>query len=32
MAAREFYGQTEAIHFYGGPIDDANGPESRINA
>lgn len=31
-AARELYGQTEALHFYGGPIDDDNGPEGRINA
>jgi len=30
--AREFYGQTEAFRFYGGPIDDDNGPEGRINA
>ena len=32
LAAREFYGQTEAFRFYGGPIDDNNGPEGRINA
>ena len=32
LAAREFYGQTEAFRFYGGPIDDARGPEGRINA
>ena len=32
LAAREFYGQTEAFRFYGGPIDDANGPEGQINA
>lgn len=32
LAAREFYGQTEAFRFYGGPIDDKNGPEGRINA
>ncbi len=32
LTAREFYGQTEAFRFYGGPIDDANGPEGRINA
>lgn len=25
-AAREFYGQTEAFRFYGGPIDDEQGP------
>lgn len=30
--AREFYGQTEAFRFYGGPIDDDNGPEGQINA
>lgn len=32
LAAREVYGQTEAFRFYGGPIDDAKGPEGRINA
>jgi putative iron-regulated protein len=32
LAAREFYGQTEAFRFYGGPIDDQNGPEGRLNA
>jgi putative iron-regulated protein len=32
LSAREAYGQTEAFRFYGGPIDDANGPEGRINA
>lgn len=32
LAARESYGQTEAFRFYGGPIDDDNGPEGRINA
>ena len=32
LAAREFYGQTEAFRFYGGPIDDAKGPEGRLNA
>lgn len=31
-AAREFYLQTEAFRFYGGPIDDDNGPEGRLNA
>src|SRR5579862_7600723 len=31
-AAREWYGQTEAFRFYGGPIDDAKGPEPRINS
>jgi putative iron-regulated protein len=32
LAARESYGQTEAFRFYSGPIDDANGPEGRLNA
>lgn len=32
LAAREFYGQTEAFRFYGGPIDDDNGPEGQLNA
>jgi putative iron-regulated protein len=32
LMAREFYGQTEAFRFYGGPIDNDNGPEGRINA
>lgn len=32
LDAREVYGQTEAFRFYGGPIDDDNGPEGRINA
>ncbi len=32
LEAREYYGQTEAFRFYGGPIDDDNGPEGRINA
>lgn len=32
LDAREFYGQTEAFRFYGGPIDDENGPEGQINA
>lgn len=32
LAAREFYGQTEAFRFYGGPIDNDSGPEGRINA
>jgi len=27
-----FYGQTEAFRFYGGPIDDDNGPEGCLNA
>lgn len=30
--AREFYGQTEAFRFYGGPIDGENGPEPRMNS
>lgn len=32
LLAREPYGQTEAFRFYGGPIDDADGPEGLINA
>lgn len=32
LNAREFYGQTEAFRFYGGPIDNDNGPEGRLNA
>ena len=32
LAARETYGQTEAFRFYGGPIDDENGPEGQLNA
>jgi putative iron-regulated protein len=32
LQAREFYGQTEAFRFYGGPIDDEKGPEGQINA
>ena len=32
IAAREPYGQTEAYRFYGGPIDDEDGPEGLINA
>lgn len=32
LAAREYYGQTEAFRFYGGPIDNDNGPEGQINA
>jgi putative iron-regulated protein len=32
LAAREPYGQTEAFRFYGGPIDDADGPEGLLNA
>jgi putative iron-regulated protein len=32
LDAREWYGQTEAFRFYGGPIDDDKGPEGRITA
>jgi putative iron-regulated protein len=32
LDAREYYGQTEAFRFYGGPIDDDKGPEGQINA
>ncbi|MCT9813016.1 iron-regulated protein [Acidovorax sp. Be4] len=32
LQARDFYGQTEAFRFYDGPIDNADGPEGRINA
>ncbi len=32
LQAREPYGQTEAFRFYGGPIDDGEGPEGRLNA
>lgn len=32
LAGREVYGQTEAFRFYGGPIDNDNGPEGRMNA
>lgn len=32
LDAREAYGQTEAFRFYGGPIDNDDGPEGRINA
>ncbi|MCB9436591.1 MAG: iron-regulated protein [Anaerolineales bacterium] len=32
LVAREPYGQTEAFRFYGGPIDDADGPEGLLNA
>lgn len=32
LAAREWYGQTEAFRFYAGPIDDDEGPEGRLNA
>lgn len=32
LAAREPYSQTEVYRFYGGPIDDADGPEGLLNA
>lgn len=32
LTAREWYGQTEAFRFYGGPIDGEDGPEGRLNA
>ncbi|HET7864878.1 MAG TPA: imelysin family protein [Burkholderiaceae bacterium] len=32
LDAREWYGQSEAFRFYGGPIDEAGGPEGRLNA
>ncbi|MEQ9440600.1 MAG: imelysin family protein [Cyclobacteriaceae bacterium] len=32
LASRESYGQTEAFRFYGGPIDDEDGPEGQLNA
>lgn len=32
LLARIPYGQTEAYRFYGGPIDDEDGPEGLINA
>lgn len=32
LAAREWYGQTEAFRFYSGPIDDEKGPEGRLNS
>ncbi len=32
LAARTPYGQTEGYRFYGGPIDDEDGPEGQINA
>jgi putative iron-regulated protein len=31
VAARPAYGQSEVYRFYGGPIDDDDGPEGRIN-
>lgn len=32
LVSRDPYVQTEAYRFYGGPIDDADGPEGRLNA
>lgn len=32
LAARDPYGQTEVYRFYGGPIDDEDGPEGQLNA
>ena len=32
LAARVPYNQTDAFRFYGGPIDDADGPEGFLNA
>lgn len=32
LEARNPYGQSEAYRFYGGPIDDGDGPEGLINA
>lgn len=32
LAAQEPYGQTEVYRFYGGPIDDEDGPEGLLNA
>jgi len=32
LAAREWYGQTEAYRFSSGPIDDAKGPEGKLNS
>ncbi|HRE56723.1 MAG TPA: imelysin family protein [Candidatus Kapabacteria bacterium] len=32
LEARNWYGQTEVFRFYGGPIDDENGPEGLLNA
>jgi putative iron-regulated protein len=31
LSARDPYGQSESYRFYGGPIDDDDGPEGRIN-
>ncbi len=32
LTAREWYSQSEAFRFYGGPIDDEKGVEGRINS
>lgn len=32
LDARSSYGQSEVYRFYGGPIDDEDGPEGRLNA
>lgn len=32
LSSRESYGQSEAFRFYGGPIDDEDGPEGQLNA
>lgn len=32
LVARVPYGQTEVYRFYGGPIDDEDGPEGQLNA
>lgn len=32
LEARQWYGQTEAFRFYGGPIDGENGPEGALNS
>lgn len=32
LGARIPYGQTEVFRFYGGPVDDADGPEGLLNA
>jgi putative iron-regulated protein len=32
IACRSAYGQSEVYRFYGGPIDDDDGPEGRLNA
>lgn len=32
LESREPYGQSEAFRFYGGPIDDDEGPEGQLNA